>query len=94
MAKMTKKELITLISDFLMLHPEKEICVVKYQNKLRNGRWGLHAYSICYKDMAPAATIYCRPWAGANCYWRAGLERLKKDELLDIWGKCLMSTHP
>lgn len=91
MAKtMTKEQLITLISDFLMLHPEKEICVVKYQNKLRNGRWGLHAYAITYAcDM-----IMCRPWSGANTYWKAGLDRLKKDELLDIAGKCLMSTHP
>jgi hypothetical protein len=90
MTKMTKKELITLISDFLMLNPEREIYVPKYQNKLRNGRGGLHAYAICYRcDM-----VMCRPWAGADYYWDARLERLKKDELLDIAGKCLMSTHP
>lgn len=83
---MTKKELITLISDFLMLNPEKEICVVKYQNKLRNGRWGMHAFTITYNcDM-----VMCRPWAGADCYWKAELERLKKDELLDIARKCIM----
>ena len=88
---MTKKEIITAISDYLMLHPEKEICVVKYQNKLRNGRWGLHAFTIYYQDMAPAAGIYCRPWAGANLYWRAGLERLKKTELLEILNRSIIS---
>ena len=88
---MTKKEIITAISDYLMLHPEKEICVVKYQNKLRNGRWGLHAYTICYMNMAPEDTVYCRPWAGANCYWRADLMRLNKTELLEIFNQNIIN---
>lgn len=70
-----------------MLHPEREICVAKYQNKLRNGRWGMHAFTIAYNcDM-----VMCRPWAGADCYWRAGLERLKKTELLEILNRSIIN---
>ncbi len=86
----TKKQMIEVISTILKDHPEKEICVAKYQNKLRNGRWGLHAYAICYES----GSVMCRPWSGANCYWNARLERLTKEELEDIVGKTVMSTHP
>ena len=86
----TKKQLIDLITDFLKEHPEKEINVVKYENKLRNGRWGYHAYSICYRF----DNVMCRPWSGACNYWNARLERLKLSELQDIVGKCFASTNP
>ena len=90
MARTTKKQLIGIIFNILKEHPEKEVCVVKYQNELRNGRWGLHAYSICYRN----ETIYARPWSGAEVYWNARIERLKLAELQDIVGKCMMLTHP
>lgn len=86
---MTKKEAIETIETILSEHPEKEVCVVKYQNELRNGRWGMHAYSLCWRY----GKLVCRPWSGANCYWEARLERLKKDNVLDILGRCITATR-
>lgn len=86
----TKKELVTIITNILKEHPEKEVVVTRYQNKLRNGRWGLHCYSLCYRY----DKVMCRPWSGADCYWDARLdERLLKNDLLDITGRCMMLTH-
>lgn len=84
MARITKKDLIEFITNTLKANPDKEVCIVKYQNELRNGRWGLHAYSICYRN----ETIYARPWSGAEVYWNARIERLKLAELQDIADKC------
>ena len=86
----TKKQFIEMITDFLKEHPEKEINVVRYENKLRNGRWGLHAYSICYRF----DNVMCRPWSGADKYWNARLERLERDDLEIVLGKCFASTNP
>ena len=90
MARTTKKQLISIITNILTTNPEKEVCVVKYQYKLRNGRWGFHAYTLCYNS----EQVMCRPWAGAGIYWNARLERLNKDELQDIVGRCMMLTNP
>lgn len=88
MARTTKKELIGIIFNILTANPEKEVCVVKYQDKLRNRRWGMHAYSLCaMKDAVEGWILYIRPWAGANMCWRAKLERLKISELSDIVGR-------
>ena len=86
---MTKKEAIETIEMILSEHPEKEVCVAKYQNELRNGRWGMHAYTLCWRY----DKLVCRPWSGANCYWGARLERLKKDNVLDILGRCITATR-
>lgn len=85
----TKKELITTITDFLREHTEKEI-VVKDIQQLRNGRWGLHPYTMTCLDNE----IYVRPFAGANVYWQARLDKLDKSKLEDILGRCFMSTNP
>ncbi len=81
---MTKKEIITKIFHRLSANAGYEIYVPELQNKLRNGRWGLHAYCLCIFS----GEIMCRPWAGANCYGRADLNRLTKDELRDVLEKC------
>ena len=95
MARTTKKALMGIILNILTTNPGKEVCIVKYQNQLRDGRWGLHAYSLCaMKDIVDGWMLYVRPWAGANLCWRARLERLKVAELQDIVGKCMMLTHP
>lgn len=87
----TKARILNSISAVLKANPDKEVCVTRYQHKLRNGRWGLHAYSICYND----GEIMCRPWSGANVYWRARLdERLTKKEMLDVWEGCKEIMFP
>lgn len=92
MAQTTKKQLISIITNILKEHPEKEVYVPRLQNRLRNGRWGFHAYALCYST----GEVMCRPWAGADVYfgWSARLERLNKDELQDIVGRCMMLTNP
>ena len=90
MARTTKKQLISIITNILKEHPGKEVYIPRLQNKLRNGRWGLHAYSLCYNS----DKVMCRPWAGAEVYWDARLERLCKNDLQDITGRCMMLTHP
>lgn len=89
MARTTKKQLIGIIFNILKEHPEKEVYIPRLQNRLRNGRWGFHAYSLCYIS----GEVMCRPWAGAEVYWSAKLERLNKNELQDIVGRCFMLTH-
>ena len=85
----TKKELIGCITAFLREHTEKEV-VIKNIMQLRNGRWGLKPYCItCLNN-----EIYVRPFAGANVYWLARLERLDKFQLQDILGRCFMSINP
>jgi hypothetical protein len=81
---MTKKEIINKIFQRLSANAGYEVYVPELQNKLRNGRWGLHAYCLCVSF----GEIMCRPWAGADCYWSADLARLTKDELLGILEKC------
>lgn len=81
---MTKKEIINKIFQSLSANPGYEVYVPYLQNKLRNGRWGLHAYSITINN----GNIMCRPWAGANVYWRARLDRLTKVQLEYILNKC------
>lgn len=81
---MTKKEIINKIFHRLSANAGYEVYVPGLQNKLRNGRWGLHAYCITIND----GSIMCRPWAGANVYWLARLDRLTKDELLEVLEKC------
>lgn len=95
MARTTKKQLISIIFNILKEHPEKEVCVVRYQEKLRNGRWGMHAYALCaMNNVVDGWTLYVRPWAGAKMCWRARLERLKLAELQDITGRCISLTDP
>ena len=90
MARTTKKELIGIIFNILTANPEKEVCVVELQNKLRNGRWGMHAYTLCaMNNVLDGWVLYVRPWAGAKMCWRANLERLKLVELAGIAVKCL-----
>jgi len=93
MARLTKKDLVKTIFNLLKDNPDKEVCVVKYQDKLRNGRWGMHAYTLCAMDnIVDGWVLYVRPWAGANMCWRANLERLTFAELLDIMNKCMDAT--
>lgn len=92
MAQTTKKQLIGIITDCLKEHPEKELIITRYQNRLRNGRWGYHAYSLAYN--CEWGEVVCRPWAGAETNWSARLERLGKGELQDIVGRCMMLTNP
>ena len=95
MARTTKKELIEIIYNILVDHSDKEVCVAEYQDKLRNGRWGMHAYTLCaMNNVLDGWVLYVRPWAGAKMCWRANLGRLKVAELQDIVGKCMMLTHP
>ena len=82
---MTKKELISTITNFLKKHKDMEV-IVKDFSALRNGRWGMHPYCICYQDAYNA--VFVRPWSGANVYWRARLEKLTKSELLGIVARC------
>lgn len=81
---MTKKEIITAIFHRLSANAGYEIYVPELQNKLRHGRWGMHAYCITLDN----GFIVCRPWAGAECNWLARLDRLTKDELLGVLEKC------
>lgn len=80
---MTKKELISTITNFLKEHKDREV-IVKDFSVLRNGRWGMHPYCICYQEGDAYNAVFVRPWSGANVYWRARLEELTKSELLDI----------
>lgn len=80
---MTKKEIITRITEILS-RQNKEVCVSRLQNRLRNGRWGLHAYTLSHKENE----IWAHPWAGANVSWRARLERLDKTELTYVLEQC------
>ena len=88
MARLTKTQLIETITTLLKNNPDKEVYVPSLQNRLRNGRWGFHAYALCYST----GEVMCRPWAGANVYWSARLERLTFAELLDIMNKCMDAT--
>lgn len=81
---MTKKEIINKIFHRLSANAGYEVYVPSLQNKLRNGRWGLHAYCITIDD----GFIVCRPWAGAEESWLARLDRLTKFELEYILEKC------
>ena len=81
---MTKKEIINKIFQRLSANAGYEIYVPFLQNKLRNGRWGMHAYCITIDD----GFIVCRPWAGAEENWLARLDRLTKFELEYILEKC------
>lgn len=76
---MKKSEIIEEITQILFSNKDKEVNVSEF-GKLRNGRFGYHAYCICYHFMG----IYARPWSGAECYWRVDLMKLKKNELLTI----------
>lgn len=89
----TKKELVGMITNFLKEHPEKEIYVPRQSVELKNGRFGYKAYAITYQSGGAYDDVFCRPWAGANIYWRARLERLRKDDLMDIWGRCLYANR-
>lgn len=81
---MTKKEIINTIFHRLSANAGYEIYVPSLQSKLRNGRWGMHAYCITLDN----GCIVCRPWAGAEYNWLARLGRLTKDELLYVLAKC------
>ena len=81
---MTKKEIINKIFHRLSANAGYEVYVPQLQNKLRNGRWGMHAYCVTLDD----GFIVCRPWAGAEYNWLARLDRLTKDELLSVLEKC------
>lgn len=85
---MTKKEIITRITEILTSQ-KKEVCISRLQNKLRNTRWGMHAYTLCaMEDCVEGWLLYLRPWAGANMCWRARLERLNKSELTYVLEQC------
>ena len=91
----TKKELISIITGILRENPGREVVITKYQGRLRNGRGGMHAYSLCYRpEGACGGGVFARPWAGADICWEARLPKLLKAELLDIAGRCMMLTHP
>jgi hypothetical protein len=81
---MTKREIITAIFQRLSANAGYEVYVPELQNKLRNGRWGMHAYCLTLDN----GSIVCRPWAGAEYNWLARLDRLTKDELLDVLKRC------
>lgn len=81
---MTKKEIINKIFHRLSANAGYEIYVPSLQSKLRNGRWGMHAYCITLDN----GYIVCRPWAGAEYNWLARLDRLTKDELEYVLAKC------
>lgn len=81
---MTKKDIINKIFHRLSANAGYEVYVPSLQNKLRNGRWGMHAYCITLDN----GYIVCRPWAGAEYNWLARLDRLTKDELLEVLEKC------
>lgn len=81
---MTKREIITAIFHRLSANPGYEVYTPSLQNKLRNGRWGMHAYCITLDN----GSIVCRPWAGAEYNWLARLDRLTKDELLEVLKRC------
>lgn len=78
----TKKRIVEAMTAVLK-ESNMEVCLSNnYQYQLRNGRWGYQAYCICYND----GEIVCRPWSGANMYWKARLEeRLTKKEIEEIW---------
>ena len=81
---MIKKEIIDKIFHRLSVNPGCEVFAPSLQNKLRNGRWGLRAYCLTLSD----GNIVCRPWAGATCCWLARLDRLTRDELMDVLKRC------
>ena len=84
---MTKKEIMTEIFNRLSANPGYEVCVPYLQNKLRNGRWGFLAYCITLNPVSNVG-IVCRPWAGADYYWNARLNRLTKVQLEYVLAKC------
>lgn len=77
---MTRKQIIEKITD--ALKEGKVICIKEYQNTLRNGRWGLHAYELVYNN----GEAYCVPWHGANVMWRTRWDNLNKSDLIKILG--------
>lgn len=81
---MTKREIINKIFQRLSANPGYEVYTPSLQNKLRAGRWGMHAYCLTLEN----GSIVCRPWAGAELNWPARLDRLTKDELLEVLRKC------
>ncbi len=83
---MKKADYITMIEDYLFVHPEKTI-VIKHIPKFKNGRWGLHGYCITYDKVV--GDVVVEPWAGANVCWKANFKKLTKKELMDIWGRIL-----
>lgn len=74
-----KADLIRQITD-LLAHTGREV-VVKDISKLRNGRWGYHAYCLAYQYGA----VHALPWSGANVSWTPDLMKLTRDELITIW---------
>ena len=81
---MTKKKIITAIFQRLSANAGYEVYIPSLQNKLRNGRWGMHAYCLTLDN----GSIVCRPWAGAEYNWLARLDRLTKGGLLGVLEKC------
>ena len=81
---MTKKEIIAEIYHRLSANPGYEVYIPSLQNKLRNGRWGMHAYCLTLDN----GSIVCRPWSGSRFCWLARLDRLTKDELEYVLKKC------
>lgn len=77
----TKKDFIDFLTNVLKDNPNEEYYLTPYlQNKLRNGRWGYHAYCLCYYNDG----LYARPWSGADMYWKVNLMKLRKAELRDL----------
>ena len=72
---MTKKELISKIAT-LLDQSGKEVCVSDF-SRLRNGRWGYHAYCLVSKS----GVLEILPWSGSDISWSAELERLTKEEI-------------
>ena len=81
---MTKREIINKIFQRLSANAGYEVYIPSLQNKLRDGRWGMHAYCLTLDN----GSIVCRPWAGAEDKWPARLDRLTKFELEYILKKC------
>ena len=76
--KMTKKEIIAEIEKTFREHPTIEV-VVKDMG-LRNKRWGLHGYCLCWA----CNTIMVRPYSTSVTYWYTDLMKLKKAQLATI----------
>ena len=76
--RMTKKEIVSEIEKTFREHPSMEVVVSDMG--LRNTRWGLHGYCLCWQY----DRIMVRPWSGANTYWATDLTKRKKSELADL----------
>lgn len=76
--RITKQILMNDIEKKLKTHPEIRV-VVKDMSRLRNGRWGLHAYEVGYDTKVKTIMVY--PFSGATDMWVFDANRLNKPQL-------------